>query len=89
MLSEFQTPVSFPHESQVTRTKPVVFLVGNTSDTKSCVLFSLLLYRRVCFIRGIYKHRIAGEWRRVHSDKLYTLYSSTNIIPVTKSRRVR
>ena len=32
---------------------------------------------------------VTGEWRRLHNDKFYDLYSSPNIIRVIKSRRIR
>jgi hypothetical protein len=30
-----------------------------------------------------------GEWRRLHSEELQSLYSSPNIVRVIKSRRLR
>ena len=30
-----------------------------------------------------------GEWRRLHNEELYVLYSSLNIIWVIKSRKLR
>jgi hypothetical protein len=33
--------------------------------------------------------RVTGEWRRLHSEELYALYSSPNIIRVIKSRILR
>jgi hypothetical protein len=32
---------------------------------------------------------MTGEWRRLLNKELYALYSSTNIIRVIKSRRLR
>jgi hypothetical protein len=30
-----------------------------------------------------------GSWRKLHNDELHSLYSSLNIVRVTKSRRMR
>jgi hypothetical protein len=30
-----------------------------------------------------------GSWRKLHNDELHSLYSSPNIVSVTKSRRMR
>jgi hypothetical protein len=35
------------------------------------------------------RDEVPWEWRRLHDKELYTLYSSPNIIRVTKSRRLR
>jgi len=31
----------------------------------------------------------SGSWRKLHNDELHGLYSSTNIVRVIKSRRMR
>jgi hypothetical protein len=35
------------------------------------------------------RNEVTGEWRRLHNKELYALYSSTNIIWMIKSRRLR
>jgi hypothetical protein len=32
---------------------------------------------------------VTGEWRRLHKEELYALYSSPDIVRVLKSRRMR
>jgi hypothetical protein len=40
-------------------------------------------------IFGPKRDEVTGEWRRLHNKELYVLYSSSNIIWVIKSRRLR
>jgi hypothetical protein len=40
-------------------------------------------------IFGPKRDKVTGEWRRLHNKDLNDLYSSPNIIGVTKSRRMR
>ena len=35
------------------------------------------------------RDEVTGEWRKLHNDELNYLYSSTNIVRVIKSRRMR
>jgi hypothetical protein len=40
-------------------------------------------------IFGSKRDEVTGEWRRLHNQELYDLYSSSNIIRVIKSRIMR
>jgi hypothetical protein len=40
-------------------------------------------------IFGPKRDEVTGEWRRLHNDELYALYSLPNIIWVIKSKRLR
>jgi hypothetical protein len=40
-------------------------------------------------IFGPKRDEVTGDWRRLHNEELYVLYSSPDIIRVTKSRRLR
>jgi hypothetical protein len=39
-------------------------------------------------LRFLNSYLRAGEWRRLHNEELYDLYSSPSIIRVRKSRRI-
>ena len=43
-------------------------------------------------LRGIFRPKrdeVTGEWRKLHNEELNDLYSSSNIVWVIKSRRMR
>jgi len=38
---------------------------------------------------GPKKDEVKGNWRRLHNEELYALYSSPNVIRMIKSRKMR
>jgi hypothetical protein len=40
-------------------------------------------------IFGSKSDEVTGEWRKLHNEELYDLYSSLNVIQVSKSIRIR
>jgi hypothetical protein len=40
-------------------------------------------------IFGPKRDEVTGEWRRLHNKELYALYSSSDIIRVIKSRKLK
>ena len=49
-------------------------------------VFENMVLRRIF---GPRRDEVTGEWRRLHNEELNNLYSSPNIVRVTKSRRMR
>ena len=50
------------------------------------MVFENMVLRRIF---GPRRDEVTGEWRRMHKEDLNDLYSSPNIVRVTKSRRMR
>jgi hypothetical protein len=48
-----------------------------------------LVQQGVKKVVGPKRDEITGEWRRLHKEELYDLYSSPNIFQVIKSRKMR
>ena len=40
-------------------------------------------------IFGPKRYEVTGEWRKLHNEELNDVYSSSYIVRVTKSRRIR
>jgi hypothetical protein len=40
-------------------------------------------------IFGPRREHVTGDWRKLHNEQLHNLYSSTNIIRMFKTRRMR
>jgi hypothetical protein len=40
-------------------------------------------------IFGLKRDEVTGGWRKLHNEELHGLYSSSNIIRVIKTRRMR
>ena len=49
-------------------------------------LFENMVFRRIF---GPRRGEVTGEWRRLHNEEINDFYSSSNIVRVIKSRRMR
>jgi len=54
-------------------------------------LRKLKVFENIVLMRifGPRKDEVTGEWRRLHNEELNDLYSSSSIVRVIKSRRMR
>jgi len=58
-------------------------------STKNIHLVSVESLEGVRRIFGPKKDDVTREWRRIHTEELYALYSTPNIIRIIKSRNLR
>jgi len=42
--------------------------------------------RKIC---GLRRHKVIGDWRRLHNEERFVVYPAPNIIWVIKSRKTR
>ena len=55
-------------------------------DERKLRVFENMVLRKIF---GPRRDEVTGEWRRLHNEELNDLYSSSNIVRVIKSRRMR
>jgi hypothetical protein len=55
-------------------------------EERKLKVFENMVLRRIF---GPRRDKVTGEWRGLHNEELNDLYSSPNIVRVTKSRRMR
>ena len=91
ILSFSLLPENIKIKIQRTVTLPVV-LCGREAlslmlkDEHRLKVFENMVLREIFRLE---RDEVRGEWRRLHKEKLYALYSSLNIIWQIKSRKMR
>ena len=82
--------LSFPQNNLVPLIMKILYGCETWSLTRrgerKLRVFENMVLRRVF---GPRRDEVTGEWRRLHNEELNDLYSSTNIVRVIKSRRMR
>jgi len=70
---------------------PVVLFGCETRSLKMREERKLRVFENIVLRRifGRRRDEVTGEWRRLHNEELNDLYSSSNIVRVIKSRRMR
>jgi hypothetical protein len=93
--AEFLYP-SLPSKSVKTKIYRNIIMLVDSYGCKPWFLTSIEECRQRVFenrvlgrILGPKRDEVRGEWRRLHEEELYTLYSSPDIIRVIKSRKLR
>jgi hypothetical protein len=61
-------------------------LVSDIREEHRLRVFENRVLRRIFGPEG---DEVTGEWRKLHNEELHNLYSSSNIIRMMKSRRLR
>jgi len=54
-----------------------------------CGLSGSTIFEICVLLRYYASYGVTGEWRRLHNEELNDLYSSSDIVRVIKSRRMR
>ena len=61
-------------------------MVADVREERKLRVFENMVLRRIF---GPRRDKVTEEWRRLHNEELNDLYSSSNIVRVIKSRRMR